>query len=229
MEDGHKFSKYFIVVIGLLAVVSILLAFKLYSWTHPRIYRNPTVKVTLHEGLTNREMAQVLSSSLKNFDKDLFLNKTKSRQGYLFPDTYFFLNSTTAEDVVGVMHMNFNKRLKLLQGDIYNSHHSLADIITMASVIEKEASGKSDAPTISGILWKRLSIGMPLQVDIDKVTYKEKGLPSAPISNPGLVAIDAAIHPVDSAYLYYLHDKTGTVHYAENYDIHKKNIAKYLK
>ena len=131
--------------------------------------------------------------------------------------------------MIGIMHMNFNKKLKSLDTDIHESAYTLRDSIIMASIIEKEAHGPDDAATISGILWKRLSIGMPLQVDIDRTTYAEKGLPLAPISNPGFIAIKAALHPAMSPYLYYLHDKNGTVHYAENYAIHKKNIAQYLK
>jgi UPF0755 protein len=99
----------------------------------------------------------------------------------------------------------------------------------MASILEGEANGNLDAPTISGILWKRISLGMPLQVDVDKKTYREKGLPQNPLNNPGLVSIKAAIKPEKSNYLYYLHDKGGIVHYAVTFEEHKQNINKYLK
>ena len=105
----------------------------------------------------------------------------------------------------------------------------------MASILEKEAFGDIDRDVISGILWKRLQKGMPLQVDASNMfdnpfdTYKNKGLPPAPINNPGVKAIEAALSPKDSPYLYYLHDKTGKVHYAISFAEHKKNIAAYLR
>jgi UPF0755 protein len=99
----------------------------------------------------------------------------------------------------------------------------------MASLVEEEAKGDEDREYISGILWKRLSINMPLQVDAAPSTYEKRGLPENPITNPGLEAIQAAIHPKNSPYLYYLHDKEGNIHYARNFEEHKANKLKYLK
>jgi UPF0755 protein len=70
---------------------------------------------------------------------------------------------------------------------------------------------------------------MPLQVDAMPDTYKNKGLPNSPIGNPGLKAIEAAIHPQTSPYLYYLHDKNGNIYYAKTFTEHEVNIKKYLK
>jgi UPF0755 protein len=164
-------------------------------------------------------MAIVLAAGLPNFNTTIFLEKTKNRQGYLFPDTYFFNKSITADGVIGALHMNFNKKVVSPQNDV----------VVMASILEKEASGKRDVGVIAGILWKRITLNMPLQVDAAPETYKEKGLPVMPISNPGLVSIFAALHPIDSPYLYYLHDKNGMVHYAKTFAEHKKNIGLYLK
>ena len=69
---------------------------------------------------------------------------------------------------------------------------------------------------------------MLLQVDAAPETYKTKGLPTNPICNPGLKAIEAAIHPLNSTYLYYLHDKNGIIHYAKTFAEHKQNKIKYL-
>lgn len=185
------------------------------------------LKVTLKEGLTNEEMSEILATRISVFRKDIFLSESK--QGYLFPDTYFFFPMTTTDEILEELTNNFKKRINSLSKDISKSGRSLDDIITMASIIEKEAKGEEDAPLISGILWKRLEKGMPLQVDADKSTYKNIGLPSTPISNPGLVSIKASLYPVDSVYLYYLHDKEGKIHFAENYNKHKLNIDKYLR
>ncbi len=187
------------------------------------------VKVTFKEGITNEEMAKILSDKLSAFRKDLFLSDPRAKQGYLFPDTYFFFPLTTSSEILSDITSNFNRRIAPLKSDIENSGHSERDIIVMASLVEKEASGKDDAPTIAGILWKRIKNGMPLQVDASKETYTKVGLPESPIANPGLVSINAAIHPIDSPYLYYLHDKNGNVHYAKTFPEHKSNIAKYLK
>ena len=70
---------------------------------------------------------------------------------------------------------------------------------------------------------------MPIQVDAVPSTYTHKGLPGAPINNPGLAMINAAIHPISSPYLYYLYDKQKVIHYAKTYSEHQANISKYLK
>ena len=103
------------------------------------------------------------------------------------------------------------------------------DIITMASIIERESKGDADREIISGILWKRIKLDIPLQVDVAPETYKTKGLPKNPIANPGMESIKAAIYPQSSMYLYYLHDKNGGIHYAKIFAEHRQNILKYLK
>ncbi len=122
----------------------------------------------------------------------------------------------------------------------------------MASIIEKEASGKAnDSAVISGILWKRIDAGIGLQADATLTyvtgrasselrqsdlasaspynTYTHRGLPPTPISNPGLDAIRAAIYPQGSPYLFYLHDSQGNAHFARTLDEHIANREKYLR
>lgn len=183
------------------------------------------IKVTLKEGLTNEDFAEILSKDIPGFDKYLFLEKTKDLQGYLFPDTYFFFPYSTTEEVVERLSSNFKNKTKNIDKNNFN----LNDIIIMASILEGEASGNDDAPIISGILWKRLNMGMRLQVDVDPNTYKVGGLPSLPLNNPGMSSILSAINFKNSDYLYYLHDKNGNVYYAKNYEEHKRNINKYLR
>ncbi len=193
-------------------------------------YKNlAPVRVTIPEGFNNNEIAEAFSSKLIRFNSDNFFENTKTLEGYLFPDTYFFLTTDTEIEVVEAMNNNFNKQLESLQGDIAKSGKSLKDIIIMASLIEEESHGDTDREMISGILWKRLKIGMALQVDADPSTYKQRGLPKYPISNPGILSIKAAIYPKTSNYLYYLHDKEGDIHYGVNYYEHLKNIRIYLK
>lgn len=183
------------------------------------------IKITLREGLTNIDIANIFSNKIASFRRDLFMSLVKNKQGYLFPDTYFFYPLDTTEEIVEKLSNNFENKIKKVALESKN----LNEIIVMASILEGEASGKDDIEIISGILWKRVLIGMPLQVDIDKSTYSTKGLPSNPLNNPGLLSINAAINPTDSKYLYYIHDKEGVVHYAVNFEEHKRNINKYLK
>jgi len=187
------------------------------------------IKVTIREGLNNSQISSILSNKLFNFNKDLFLNEVQDKQGYLFPDTYFFFPLDSTEEIIIKLSDNFNHRTRDIHDSIKKSGRSLSEIIVMASILEGEANGKEDVRLISGILWKRISLQMPLQVDIDKSTYVTKGLPLKPLNNPGLLSIKAAIDPIDSSYLYYLHDKNGIVHFAKTYDEHKSNINKYLK
>ncbi|MFA6523935.1 MAG: endolytic transglycosylase MltG [Candidatus Paceibacterota bacterium] len=185
------------------------------------------VKVTIPEGFNVVDIAESFSVRLSSFNKDKFLLEAKPKEGYLFPDTYFFFTDSNEEDVLKYMSDNFNKKT----ADIFSVSlsRSKKDIIIMASIIEKEAKGDSDREIISGILWNRISKGMPLQVDVAPDTYKTKGLPDSPICNPGLEAIKAAIYPKSSNYFYYLHDKNGIIHYAKTFEEHKQNKFKYLK
>lgn len=195
------------------------------AWQLGRGYYNiDSIKITIREGLTNEEIANVIDGKLVNFSKEEFLRLTIDKQGYLFPDTYMFFPLDTTEDVIKKLSNNFKRKTDNLELKGKN----LNDVIIMASILEGEANGKDDIYVISGILWKRLSIKMPLQVDAERSTYEERGLPSIPINNPGLQSIEAAINPESSPYLYYLHDKNGKVHYAETYEEHRNNINKYL-
>lgn len=189
-------------------------------------YMAPVV-VTIPEGLNINEIADIYSKKLKYFNENNFLLKAK--EGYLFPDTYYFLSTDTEAKAIESMSKNYEKKISPIRPDINAKGKTESEIITMASILEKEASGDADRELISGILWKRLSIGMALQVDAEPNTYKTKGLPQNPIGNPGLEAINAALNPKKSAYLYYLHDRDGITHYAKTFSEHKKNIAKFLK
>ncbi|MBI5817099.1 MAG: endolytic transglycosylase MltG [Candidatus Yonathbacteria bacterium] len=208
------------------------------------------VRVTILEGAMVADIAKLLKQSFWNFDDAVFLAHAQDKEGFLFPDTYFFLPNTSPDDAIKVMNENFNKKIKGVEEKIKNFGKSLHDVVIMASIIEKEAMTQEDRRIVSGILWKRIKIGMPLAVDaaflyvngettkglstndlkIDSPynTYRYKGLPKGPIGNPGLDAIMAAIEPQVSPYLYYLSDKQGVMHYSKTFEEHKKNKGKYL-
>lgn len=211
----------------------------------------PAIRVTLPEGMTNKDIAIILEKNIPNFDTAVFLEHARLREGFLFPDTYFFLESMTIQDIEKKMTENFYKKIAPFIDEINASGHTEREIVIMASILEKEATTEVDKAIVSGILWKRISIGMPLQVDAsflylfgkkssevtveDKQvkstynTYLNKGLPLGPIGNPGIAAIRAAIHPTPSPYLYYLSDNDGEMHYAETFEEHKANKQKYLR
>jgi UPF0755 protein len=147
------------------------------------------------------------------------------------------------------MHANFNKKIKEIQVQINKSGRNLNDIVIMASIIEEEARGLEDKKIVSGILWKRLASGMLLQVDapfyymtgkmggvtyndlkIDSQynTYKYKGLPKGPISNPGMESLIATLNPTQTKYFFYLTGNDGKMRYSIDYGGHLKNKNIYL-
>jgi UPF0755 protein len=193
------------------------------------LHRMAPVSVTIPEGFNLNQIGDTFASRLINFNETQFLVKAKPLEGYLFPDTYFFLSDANEDNVIKSMNSNFEKKIIPILPEITQAGKNEQDVIIMASIIEREAKGDADRGIISGILWKRIKIGMPLEIDSAPETYKTKGLPENPVGNPGLKAIEAAINPQTSPYLYYLHDKNGNIHYAETFAEHEANIKKYLK
>ena len=137
-----------------------------------------------------------------------------------------------------------------MQEALKKSGKTLREVVIMASLLEKEAAKTEDRRMVAGILWKRISIGMPLQVDavfpyiigkntfdltradlkVDSPynTYKYKGLPVGPIANPGLDSMVAAMTPVKSNYIFYLTDMQSKFHFSVTYAQHLANQKKYL-
>ncbi|MFA5022651.1 MAG: endolytic transglycosylase MltG [Candidatus Paceibacterota bacterium] len=186
------------------------------------------ITITVFEGMSNTKIANLLAKQITKFSKKDFLDQATSFEGRLFPDTYFFSPYDTADDMIYEMNQNFNDQIAPLKMGILLSGKPLSQILTMASIIEGEAKYNKDRHLISGILWKRISIGMPLQVDVAKITYKQRGLPDVPINNPGLASIVAALYPEPSPYLYYLTGRDGKMYYAENFTDHRKNIRLHM-
>lgn len=209
-----------------------------------------TIRVTVPEGLSNAKVATLLQNILPGFDSARFERIAAKKEGYLFPDTYFFKVGSSAEEIITEMEQNFAEQVRPLQSTLRDFGRPLRDVIIMASLIEGEVRTAEARRQVSGILWKRLELGMPLQVDavfayiigrntvavttddlkIDSPynTYRFAGLPPGPINNPGLDAITAAITPTSSNFLYYLTDSEGQIHYATTHAEHLVNRAKYL-
>jgi len=178
--------------------------------------------------------------------------KSASLEGYLFPDSYEIKIGDDSRVLVEKMLANFSRKITPeMQNEIKKQNKTLFKIITMASLLEKEAKTIEDKKVISGILWKRLKIGMRLQVDATVVyalgdkprrltyddlkidspynTYKYAGLPPGPIANPGLESIIATIYPIESDYWYYLSTPEGEILFSRTLEEHNAKKAQYLK
>lgn len=177
--------------------------------------------------------------------------EAESLEGFFFPDTYRFDPRAGTKAIAGKMLAAFrDKVLRELEPQFRESPQSISNVVTMASMIEREAANPRDRRLISGILWKRLEHGMPLQVDATVIyawkrlnpqwslgtrtrlslsdlkidspynTYRVNGMPPGPIANPGLDAIRAALEPTESEYWYYLSPNDGTVRYSRTFEEH---------
>lgn len=216
-------------------------------------YKLDPVTVTIPEGWANYQIADRFAANLEKFDKEAFLTKAKDLEGYLYPDTYSFLPNANEDVVIKEMRDNFELKTRGLKFSFLASERTMEEIITMASLIESEAgvAGYETKQWVSGILWRRLEIGMPLQVDavfsyinqehipqvlfshlrIDSPynTYKNTGMPPGPISNPDVDSIRAAIFPIDTGNLFYITGNDGIFYYAKTLDGHNENIVNHLR
>lgn len=208
------------------------------------------VRVRIPEGTTVTDMAAIYDRLLPRFDAERFIEIAKPNEGYYFPDTYFFLPNATEETVAQTMRENFDARIETLREKIDASGHTLDEILTMASIIELEAHIYHDRRMIAGLLWNRIAIDMPLQVDAAFLyflgkstfsltlqdlqydspynTYKYKGLPPGPITNPSLRAIEATVDPIENDYIFYLADHSGVTHFSRTYQEHLQKKRLYL-
>lgn len=173
---------------------------------------------------------------LEKFNYSFLNNMPKGRlygyEGYLFPDTYEFEKGMTVKYMVNEMLGRFDLVYSRLKTQFAKSNRSIDELVIIASMIEKEAIIDLDRPKIASVIYNRLKIGMRLQIDatvqyalpehksrlllndlkIDSPynTYKFKGLPEGPISNPGQKSIEAALSPEKSNYIYYLAKRDGS-------------------
>lgn len=215
------------------------------------------IYITIPEGYTIDDIAEELEennicssedfiSSVKNYDLPAYVSNNPSKrynlEGFLFPDTYGFNENENADFVVKTM---INRFEEVWQELVQSLNLSIADdeiekIVNVASIIEKEAVVDSERSLISSVIYNRIAIEMPLQIDatviysygyhIEKMyekhleidspynTYMYYGLPIGPISNPGRASLMAALKPEKTDYLYYLLESEYTHYFTDNYD-----------
>lgn len=215
-----------------------------------------TVRVTIPEGYTVAQIAQTLekngvcsakefvsvsqSYSPKSFSVPSDSNRAFKMEGYLFPDTYEFYVDDDPEDVLIKLLNNYNAKAGGLS----------SQQLIVASIVEKESRSAENAALVASVIYNRLNAGMKLEMDPTRDyinnyvtnspylsstgkyaalynTYKCSGLPAGPICNPGSRAIQAAINPADSDYLYFFFGNDNQNHYSKTYEEHQAAMEKY--
>ena len=227
--------------------------------------RVASLKITIPEGWSNQQIADYLdkknivtkedflAATKKNYDYEFLKDKPSgtSLEGYLFPDTYQISYNAKSEDIINQMLKNFDKRVTpQIRSEIKASDESLFDVLTLASVVEREVSKPEDRKVVAGIFLLRLKEGMALEscatiqyiLGVNKMqftyeetrtespynTYLNKGLPVGPISNPGIDSINAVLYPQITDYLFFL-SADGITYYSKTLDEHEAKKNQYLQ
>jgi cell division protein YceG involved in septum cleavage len=222
----------------------------------------PSLFVTVHPGDRQEQVATAFGAKLgwNAKQRQEFVNSSKTLepdlvQGSTVPGIYF-ASVTDPKDTATLVHDRFEKEIVARYGSTTEAYVPIADAITIASLLQKEAAGWDDMRLISGIIWNRQFVGMKLQIDAtlqyaeatqakgatgwwpsvepkDKYikspynTYQNAGLPPGPIANPSIAAVLAALNPKKTDCLFYFHDKNGIFHCTKNYKDHVAMLKKY--
>ena len=194
--------------------------------------------------------------ALSNLDFKVLKDKPVgiSYEGYLAPDTYRIFTNATYQEILEKLIKERDKQFtEEMYADIKKSGRSVHEILTMASIVEREVRGKRDKAKVADLFWRRYDSGWGLQADstvhyiagnkdgdffttskerdIDSEwnTYKYAGLPPGPISNPSLESIMATVYPEPNEFWYFLTTFDGVVKYGRNLDEHNANVQRYLR
>ena len=214
-------------------------------------FNSNLISFTHIEGERASHIAENAAAELTDFSATEFLTLASTSEGKLFPETYRIPKDFTEQELFDLMLKTYEKNILPLRAQFKLVDLSEAEVITLASIIEREANSPESMKMVSGILHNRLRIGMGLQVDasmeyiLDKPlkeltaddlkmdspynTYLYRGLPPTAIGNPGIDAIKAVLEPSLSANMFYITGSDGEFHYAKDFETHKANVAKYLK
>lgn len=223
------------------------------------------ISLTFPEGLTIAEMAKLFEShglgpargfvtAAGDAEPIRALDPAaRDLEGYLFPDTYALPRHTTAAQLMRLAVARFEHLFTPdLRRDAAARHLTVRQAVTLASIVEKEASRPDERPQIAGVYVNRLRLGMPLQCDPTVIyalqragkytgnlrrddlgfdspynTYRYPGLPPGPIASPGRASLEAAVHPAANEYLYFVSRNDGSHEFARTLDEHNRNVQKY--
>lgn len=212
------------------------------------------VWITVVEGQRADEIADTLKKEVKTY-RESWRKALNENEGFLFPDTYLVPKDAELSQVLSIFKNNFDAKYATID-NIDKTELSKNEIVTIASLVEREAKFAEDRPLVASVILNRLNIGMKLDIDatVQYVlgyqkdekdwwkkdltledleikspynTYRNAGLPPNPISNPGVAALNAVVNAPGTNYLYYISDKQGRNHYAETLEEHNENISKY--
>jgi len=223
--------------------------------------------VTIPEGSDRFDMARILHNRL-GIDPQDFLRATASPaairdldpqantlEGYLFPDTYSFPRGMTAEAVTNTMLAQFRQVLATrIPAELRPAPEELHEVVTLASLVEKETSSAEERPLIAGVFRKRIQKRIPLQCDPTVIyaarlagrpigpirqsdlrfnspynTYRFAGLPPGPIASPGEASLRAALQPEATPYLYFVSNNHGGHIFARTLAEHQRNVSRYRR
>jgi len=229
------------------------------DWVDKKIIKSPEEFYNLvgkpaYNYKANGELAPKLTSFSTSTWDYFFKNKSNylSYEGYFLPDTYRVYADAKPEDIMKKVFVNLNEKITPeMRAEIDKQNKSFAEILTMASVVEKEAPTSDSMGIVADIFWRRYQKNWALQscatvnyitgkndpgvTDKDRAidslfnTYKYPGLPLGPISNPSLTAIKAVIYPIKNDYWYFMSGTDGAMHYAKTLEEHNRNVFKYLR
>ncbi len=177
----------------------------------------------------------------------------RSLEGYLFPDTYHFARHTTAREIIASMVNRFRKVYAELEGR-YHPPRSVHQVVTMASLIEKETGVPGERPLVASVFYNRQQAGLPLQCDPTVIyaallagryrgtiyqsdleyespynTYRHGGLPPGPIANPGRPSLEAAMAPASTSYLYFVSNGQNAHRFSTNLQEHARAVSEYRR
>lgn len=221
-------------------------------------------KITIPEGWTNKQIEEELvkkgigtsedfkAALNKKYSYD-FLKESPSGdlQGFLFPETYFLSSKPTSQEVVDKMLGEFSKQADpKIKKKVGTNGLSYYQILTLASIVEREVTSDEDKKKVASVFLNRLNIDMKLDscatveyvlgtkkrilssddisIDSPYNTYKNRGLPPTPIANPGLTSIEAVLEPDNTDYLYFFSGKDGKTYFSKNQEEHEALKEKYL-
>ena len=222
-----------------------------------------THAVTIPEGFTKAQIADLLEQ--RGFvAKEKFLSLTvdptiaqkydlprQDLEGYLYPDTYHFARDISTETIIEVMVKRFAEMVEPLHEKMDETGLELQEVITLASIVEKETGRAEERPLIASVFLKRLARGMRLESDPTVIyglsgfngnltrkdlrrpspynTYLVRGLPPGPIANPGIAAIKAILSPAKTKYLYFVSKNDRSHHFSRTLTEHNRAVNFYQK
>jgi len=222
-----------------------------------------THPITIPEGFSIQQIAEVLSEqdlalkdefiayALKNDSPSIYGIKAPSLEGYLYPDTYFFAKGQTVTSIIDVMINRFKEIASHLNEKIQESGMSLNEVVTLASIIEKETGKAEERPLIASVFLNRLRKRMRLESDPTVIygikdfsgnlkrkdlstltpynTYLIRGLPPGPIASPGSESIKAVLYPDKTDFLYFVSKNDGSHYFSKTLTEHNRAVYRYQK